>query len=68
MPGGLIPGPPNVGGRSCNGPVVVEYVAAMLKAPLENYGVGGARTGETNMKGNRGRCSVRHWRKSEKSD
>ena len=49
LTGGLIPGPPNVGGRSCNGPVVVEYVAAMLGAPLENYGVGGARTGETNL-------------------
>jgi phospholipase/lecithinase/hemolysin len=49
LTGGLIPGPPNVGGRSCNGPVVVEYVADMLGAPLVNYGVGGARTGETNL-------------------
>ena len=24
LTGGLIPGPPNVGGRNCNGPVVVE--------------------------------------------
>jgi phospholipase/lecithinase/hemolysin len=38
-------GPPNVGGRSCNGPVVVEYVAEMLRVPLKNYGVGGAMTG-----------------------
>lgn len=41
-------GPPNVGGRSCNGPVVVEYVAEMLKVPLEDYGVGGAMTGLKN--------------------
>jgi cholinesterase len=42
---GYINGPPNVGGRSCNGPVVVEYVAEMLKVQLEDYGVGGATTG-----------------------
>lgn len=46
---GNIPGPPNADGRSCNGPVVVEYVADMLDVPLENYGIGGAKTGETNL-------------------
>ena len=49
LSGGLFPGPPNVGGRSCNGPVVVEYVAEMLRVPLVGYGVGGARTDETNV-------------------
>lgn len=44
-----IPGAPNVGGRSCNGPVVVEYAADILGAPLEGYGVGGATTGEGNI-------------------
>ena len=51
LTGGLIPGPPNVGGRSCNGPVVVEYAAEMLDVPLENYGVGGATTGIINLVG-----------------
>ena len=51
LTGGLIPGPPNVGGRSCNGPVVVEYAAGLLGVPLENYGVGGATTGMTNLVG-----------------
>ena len=46
---GFIPGYPNADGRSCNGPVVVEYVADMLGVPLENYGIGGATTGETNL-------------------
>ena len=49
--GGLLPAPPNVGGRSCNGPVVVEYAADLLGVPLENYGVGGATTGEINLVG-----------------
>lgn len=49
LTGGAIPGAPNVGGRSCNGPVVVEYVADMLGVTLENYGIGGAKTGETNL-------------------
>ena len=49
LTGGAIPGPPNVGGRSCNGPVVVEYAADMLDTRLVNFGVGGARTGETNL-------------------
>ena len=46
---GYIPGDSNADGRSCNGPVVVEYVADMLGVPLENYGIGGARTGRTNL-------------------
>lgn len=51
LTGGLIPGPPNVGGRSCNGPVVVEYAAEILGVSLENYGVGGATTGIINLVG-----------------
>lgn len=46
---GLFNGPPNVGGRNCNGPVVVEYVADILGVPLLDYGVSGARTGFTNL-------------------
>jgi phospholipase/lecithinase/hemolysin len=46
---GYIPDDSNADGRSCNGPVVVEYVADMLGVPLENYGIGGARTGKTNL-------------------
>ena len=42
---------PNVGGRSSNGPVVVEYVAESLDVPLSNYAVGGATSGETNVIG-----------------
>lgn len=49
LSGGIFNGPPNVGGRSCNGPVVVEYVAEILGVPLLDYGVGGARTGLTNL-------------------
>ncbi len=47
--GGVVNGPPNVGGRSCNGPVVVEYAAEMLGVPLENYSVAGAMTGARNI-------------------
>jgi phospholipase/lecithinase/hemolysin len=49
LSGGILNGPPNVGGRNCNGPVVVEYVADMLGVPLVDYGVSGARTGLTNL-------------------
>jgi len=49
LTGGAIPGPPNVGGRSCNGPVVVEYAADLLDTKLVNFGVGGARTSATNL-------------------
>ena len=49
LTGGLVNQPPNVGGRSCNGPVVVEYVADFLGVPLVNFGVGGATTGATNL-------------------
>ncbi len=46
---GSLNGPPNVGGRNCNGPVVVEYAAEMLGVPLVDYGVSGAMTGEKNI-------------------
>jgi cholinesterase len=46
---GYINGPPNVGGRNCNGPVAVEYAAEMLGVPLVDYGVSGAMTGEKNI-------------------
>lgn len=46
--GALIP-PPNVDGRSSNGPVVVEYVADGLGVPMDNYAVGGATSGELNV-------------------
>lgn len=46
---GLLFPPPNVGGRSSNGPVVVEYVADSLGVPLSNYAVGGATSGEMNV-------------------
>jgi phospholipase/lecithinase/hemolysin len=46
--GALFPAP-NVGGRSCNGPVVVEYVADSLEVPLSNYAVGGATSGTMNL-------------------
>ena len=49
LSGGIFNGPPNVGGRNCNGPVVVEYVADILGVPLLDYGVSGARTGLTNL-------------------
>lgn len=49
LSGGIFNGPPNFGGRNCNGPVVVEYVAEILGVPLLDYGVGGARTGLTNL-------------------
>jgi phospholipase/lecithinase/hemolysin len=41
--------PPNVDGRACNGPVVVEYAAESLGVPLSNYAVGGATTGTLNV-------------------
>lgn len=37
--------PPAWQGRSCNGPVVAEYAAALLGLPLVDYAVGGATTG-----------------------
>jgi phospholipase/lecithinase/hemolysin len=46
---GYFNGPPNVGGRNCNGPVVVEYAAETLEIPLVNYSVSGATTGEKNI-------------------
>jgi hypothetical protein len=49
LTGGAIPGPPNVGDRRCNGPVVVEYAADLLDTKLVNFGVGGARTSATNL-------------------
>lgn len=41
--------PPNVDGRSCNGPVVVEYAAESLGVPLSNYAVGGATSSTWNV-------------------
>ena len=49
LSGGIFNGPPNVGGRNCNGPVVVEYVADILGVSLLDFGVSGARTGLTNL-------------------
>jgi phospholipase/lecithinase/hemolysin len=49
LTGGFLTGPPNVGGRFSNGPVVVEYVADQLGVPLSNFSVGGATTGRTNI-------------------
>src|SRR6476469_1126526 len=37
--------PPNYGGRSTNGPVVVEYVAQDLGVPLLDHAYAGATTG-----------------------
>jgi thermolabile hemolysin len=40
------PLPPNIGGRRCNGPVVVEYLAAGLRVPLLDFARSGATTGQ----------------------
>ena len=44
-----IPASPHWQGRTCNGPLVTEYLAQSLEARLENYAVAGATTGETNI-------------------
>lgn len=49
LTGGALNGPPNVGGRNANGPIVVEYAADRLGLPLRNYAVSGATTGQTNL-------------------
>lgn len=41
--------PPNVDGRSSNGPIVVEYASEELDVPISNYSVGGATTGTLNL-------------------
>jgi len=43
------PEPPNWRGRNTNGPNVAEYFAQGIGAKLEDYAVGGATTGRSNI-------------------
>ena len=46
--GAVPPSPPYFDGRFSNGPVWVEYLAAELGVPAQNFAFGGALTGRTN--------------------
>ena len=49
LTGGAVPRPPYDAGRFSNGPVWVEYLAAALDLPLQNFAYGGAETDRVNL-------------------
>lgn len=47
--GAIPPSPPYFNGRFSNGPVWVEFLAAELGVPVQDYALGGALTGRANL-------------------